>query len=116
MPLERDPVHLWDMLQAARGVMHAVHGLTFEQYAADENLRLSVERRVEIIGEAAGRVSEDLRRQHPEIPWRAMIDQRNVLIHAYDNVASERIWRLTFEDLPHLIDQLERLVPTPPAQ
>ena len=45
MPHERDAVHLWDMLQAARGVMRATRGLSFEQYVADENLRLSVERR-----------------------------------------------------------------------
>lgn len=49
MPHERDTVHLWDMLQAARGVMRATRGLTFEQYVADENLRLSVERRRSIL-------------------------------------------------------------------
>ena len=111
MPHERDAVHLWDMLQAARGVMRATRGLTFEQYVADENLRLSVERRIEIIGEAAGRVSEDLRSEHPEVPWRTIIDQRNVLAHAYDQVANERIWRLTLEHIPHLIEQLESYRP-----
>ncbi|HXO21256.1 MAG TPA: HepT-like ribonuclease domain-containing protein [Thermoanaerobaculia bacterium] len=114
MPPDRDPVHLWDMLQAARGVIASVEGLTFDQYAADENLRLAVERRIEILGEAARRVSTRFKEQHPEIPWRPIVDQRNVLIHAYDEVADERIWKLAVDDIPQLIGQLAALVPPLP--
>jgi uncharacterized protein with HEPN domain len=114
MPRERDAVHLWDMLKEARGVMRAVSGRTLADYLADEDFRRSVERRVEIIGEAAVRVSEELRREHPEIPWRPMIDQRNVLVHAYDKVEDQRIWRLTLNDIPRLIEQLEAILPPVP--
>ena len=114
MPRERDAVYLWDMLKEARGVMRAVSGRTLEDYLADEDFRRSVERRIEIIGEGAARVSEELRREHPEIPWRPIIDQRNVLIHAYDKVIAQRIWRLTLEDIPRLIEQLETLLPPLP--
>lgn len=57
MQPDRDPVHLWDMLNAAPGVVASLRGLTLAQYAADENLRLATERRIEIIGEAARRIS-----------------------------------------------------------
>ncbi len=111
MPPERDPVYLWDMLNAARGVVRSLQGVSFEQYQADEDLRLAIERRVEIIGEAARRVSSAFKEVHPEIPWRPIVDQRNVLVHAYDEVADERIWRLAAQDIPKLIDQLTQLIP-----
>jgi uncharacterized protein with HEPN domain len=79
---DRDKVYLWDMLKAAQGVASSLQGLTLADYASDENLRLATERRLEILGEAARRISPELREAHPEIPWRLIVDQRNVLIHA----------------------------------
>jgi len=111
MPPDRDKVYLWDMLKAAQGVASSLRGLNFAQYAADENLRLATERRVEIIGEAARRISPDLKGAHPEIPWRLIVDQRNVLIHAYDEIETERIWALVQQDIPRLVEQLEELLP-----
>jgi uncharacterized protein with HEPN domain len=111
MPPDRDPVYLWDMVNAARGVLRAVEGLTFEQYTSDENLRLAVERRIEILGEAARRISPELQAMHPEIPWRPIVDQRNVLTHAYAEIADERIWQLAQHDIPRLLEQLAALVP-----
>lgn len=111
MPPERDAVYLWDMLNAARGVAISLQGMTLAEYKQDENLRLATERRIEIIGEAARRVSPVLKEAHPEIPWRLIVDQRNVLIHAYDEIEEERIWRLSVEDIPRLIEQLTLLLP-----
>ncbi|HVT18235.1 MAG TPA: HepT-like ribonuclease domain-containing protein [Thermoanaerobaculia bacterium] len=99
------------MLTAAQGVASSLQGLTFEQYAADENLRLATERRIEIIGEAARRISMELKESHPEIPRRLIVDQRNVLIHAYDEIETERIWTLAQQDIPRLLGQLEKLMP-----
>jgi uncharacterized protein with HEPN domain len=114
MQPDRDPVHLWDMLNAARGVVASMRGLTFAQYVADENLRLATERRIEIIGEAARRISAGFKETHREIPWRLIVDQRNVLVHAYDEIADERIWRLATDDIPRLIEQLAALLPPLP--
>ena len=55
---ENDAAYLWDMLEAARGVVASLRDLTLEQYQADDDVRLAAERRIEIIGEAAGRVSQ----------------------------------------------------------
>jgi uncharacterized protein with HEPN domain len=111
MPPDRDKVYLWDMLKAARGVASSLKGLTVEQYAVDENLRLATERRIEIIGEAARRISLELKEAHPEIPWRLIVDQRNVLIHAYDEIEAERIWELGQQEIPRLLEQLDELIP-----
>jgi uncharacterized protein with HEPN domain len=114
MPPERDWASLWQMLQAARGVVASLENVSLEQYRADENLRLAVERRIEILGEAARRISEDLKQAHPEIPWRPIIEQRHFLAHVYDAIDDERIWRLAFDDIPKLIDQIAPLLPPPP--
>lgn len=115
MPPERDPVYLWDMWNAARGVVESIRGIDLHRYQADENLRLAIERRIEIIGEAARRVSMAFKEAHPDIPWRQIIDQRNVLIHSYDEIADERIWQLAINELPRLIEQLAELIPSPPS-
>jgi uncharacterized protein with HEPN domain len=111
MPPERDSVYLWDMLHAARGVVASLQGVTFAHYMEDEDARLATERRIEIIGEAARRISPEFKEAHPEIPWRLIVDQRNVLIHAYDEIEEERIWRLVEQEIPLLIEQLTKLVP-----
>ena len=78
-------------------------------------LRYAVERQVLVIGEAAARVSEDLRQAHPEIPWKSIIGQRNVLAHEYGEILVERVWLVAKDRMPELIRLLEPLVPSPPA-
>lgn len=70
-PEDRDAAYLWDMLDAARTVLRITAGVGSDRYLQDRTLQLAVERAIEIIGEAAGRVSETFRRAHPEIPGAA---------------------------------------------
>lgn len=78
-------------------------------------LRGAVERHVEIIGEAANRVSAGFQSSHPEIPWRKVINQRNVLVHEYGDIKLELIWRVATERLTELVLALEDLVPPVPG-
>jgi len=80
-PEQRDAAYLWDMLDAAQTVEQLSGDLNFIQYSDDRRTQLAVERSLEIIGEAAGKVSTSFRNAHPEIPWRQSIGQRNILIH-----------------------------------
>jgi uncharacterized protein with HEPN domain len=112
-PDERDAAHLWDMLDAARTVCEMAAGYQFQQYSRDRKLQLAVERLVEIIGEAARRVSQAFREAHPEIPWRGIIAQRHVLAHEYGEIRQERMWGLAVRDIPQLIALLKPLVPPP---
>jgi uncharacterized protein with HEPN domain len=109
-PDQRDAAYLWDMLDAAQTVATLISGLDFTQYSNDRRTQLAVERCLEIIGEAAARVSDLLRNAHPEIPWRQIIGQRNVLIHEYGEIKQERIWKVIRENVPQLIELLKPFV------
>ncbi|MEQ9551633.1 MAG: DUF86 domain-containing protein [Coleofasciculus sp. G3-WIS-01] len=65
---------------------------------------------LEILGEAARRMSDDFRQAHPEIPWSDIIGQRNVIAHQYDNIELEQLWSVVTSDIATLITQLEPLI------
>jgi uncharacterized protein with HEPN domain len=112
MPLdERDKAYLWDMLDAASAVVEFVLGKTYEEYVSHRMMRGAVERHIEIIGEAARRISEATRQAHPEIPWRAIVGQRNVLAHEYDEVLHEAIWAIATRRVPELLAALRSILP-----
>jgi len=92
-PDTKDAGYLLDMLEHARGVLRAVRGRSVAEYVADEDLRLAIERRIEIIGEAAKRVSTRFQDAHPEIPWRKIIAQRNVLAYGVPSTPAYFIHR-----------------------
>ena len=109
-PDQRDSAYLWDMLDDAGTVEQLTCDQDFTQYSNDRRTQLAVERSLEIIGEAASRVSTSFRSAHPEIPWRQIIGQRNVLIHQYGEIKQERIWKVIRENIPPLIDLLKQFV------
>ncbi len=109
-PEERDPAHLWDMLDAAKKIVRFTCGVTREDYFANSMMRDAVERNLSIIGEAARRVSQGFRESHPRIPWRRIIGLRNVLVHEYNDVDHREIWGLIVERIPSLIGQLGPLI------
>jgi uncharacterized protein with HEPN domain len=107
---QRDPARLLDMLNAARAVQAFIAGRTFADYQADLLLRSAVERQIEIIGEAAREVSEELKAAHPEIPWRPIMAQRHVLAHEYGAIDNALIWKVATVHIPALIGQIEPLI------
>ena len=66
---------------------------------------------VEIVGEAAARVSADFRQRHDAVPRRAIVGMRNRLVHEYDQVSWERVWETVAKDLPQPLTWLEPLLP-----
>lgn len=114
-PEQRDLAHIWDMLQAAREVAFFVAGRTKAEFDTNLMLRRSVERSIEIVGEASRRVSKGFKSQHKSVPWTKIYGQRNRLAHEYDIVDPETIWRVATVHIPVLIAELERILPNPPA-
>jgi uncharacterized protein with HEPN domain len=115
-PETKDAAHLWDMLDAARAVQEFVACRSFSDYLADRMLRGAVERHLEIIGEAANRVSPSFREARPEIPWQRIVAQRNVLAHEYGEIEHTLVWRVATIRIPELIQQLQGLLPPLPPQ
>lgn len=112
----RDAAYLWDIVQTATKAVESVASVTFRAYADNEDLRLTVERRLEIIGEAARRLSPAFREAHPDVPWRGLIGLRNVMAHEYDEIDHERVWNVLKHELPRILSILGPLVPPPPTE
>jgi uncharacterized protein with HEPN domain len=106
-PPEHDAAHLWDMLDAARQAASFSLGLDLDQLLDDLRTRYAVERALEIIGEAARRVSLPTRNAHPDIPWAGIIGFRNVLAHEYGAIDYRRLYTVLQKDVPKLVTQLE---------
>lgn len=107
----RDIHYLLDILISARLALNYVSGKTWTEFQENIQFQDSVIRRVEIIGEAARRLSADTRMSLPSIPWGDIIGMRNIMIHNYDAVNLEIVWNVVQNDLPLLIAQLETIVP-----
>lgn len=109
-PEDRDAGYLWDILDTAREVRELIRDVTLEMLLSDTRTRRALERTLEIIGEAAGRISEPMRATHPEIPWIAIIGQRNIIAHGYAAIDYGRLFATATNDIPTLILNLERIV------
>lgn len=109
-----DPAFLLDMLDAARAVGRFLAGKTQQDYREDELLRSAVERKVEIIGEVARRLSKSFTDAHPAVPWRQVMGTRHILAHDYDAVDHAILWRIATVYVPNLVVQIESFLPPPP--
>ena len=105
-----DKVRLRHMLDYSRKATAMIQGRTREDLDTDEMLSLALTRAVEIIGEAAARVSPAIQQNHPLIPWPQIVGLRNRLIHGYDAVDLDILWNIVQSDLPPLIEQLETAI------
>ena len=106
-----DDVRLRHMLDHAREAVSLVKAKKRQDLEADRVLQLALVRLIEIVGEAAARVSKDFQFRHPQIPWPQIVGTRNRLIHGYDIIDLDILWQTTTEDLPALIAELSQVVP-----
>ena len=100
MSIQDDKTRIKHMLDSAQKAIAFVHHRTFKDLEKDEILVLALVKLVEIIGEAASRVSKEYQAEHSQIPWSAMIGMRNRLVHAYFDINLRILWQTTQEDLP----------------
>ncbi len=99
------------MLNTARELERLASGKDRDGLDEDAGFRMAVERGLEIIGVAASRVSQELRSEHPEIPWQPIISQRNVIAHEYGDIILDQIWLVLTKRVPELIRLLAPIVP-----
>lgn len=112
MTLHDSRVRLQHMLESAEQACSLVEGKSRPILDEDNVLSLAVVRLLEIIGEAANHIPEDIQTKFPDIPWANIISLRNRLVHGYDSIDTEILWQVLSHDLPILIQNLRSLIST----
>ena len=98
------------MLEAAEEALRFVEGRTREYFDDDRMLTLACTRLLEIVGEAAGQVSPDIRNLYPQAPWNSVTGMRNRLVHAYYDINLAVLWETLATDLPTLVPLLQGII------
>jgi uncharacterized protein with HEPN domain len=105
-----DLVYVGHMLDMARKAIELANGKSREEFDSDESLSLALTHLLQVIGEAARRVSRDFTETHPNIPWRAIIGMRHRVVHDYLFVDQDVVWDVVTADLEPLASQLAKLL------
>jgi len=109
--MARDEAYVLDMLLAARRAVEGLSDADLQTFSQSWKIQSVVVHQLLILGEAAKRVSPEFRSRYPHIPWRSVAGQRDVLIHNYDAHDLPTIWNVVKQELPHLIESLESIIP-----
>ncbi|MDP3684910.1 MAG: DUF86 domain-containing protein [Ignavibacteria bacterium] len=108
--MDRDQSYLLDVFESSKIISSYLDQKTIEDFLEDIQLQDSVIRRLEIIGEATARISIETQTLYPSIPWREMKGMRNLLIHEYDEIDPEIVWKTAKEDISSLVVQLSKII------
>jgi uncharacterized protein with HEPN domain len=103
-----DSYYLLHMLDHTRWALSKTATLTREQFDRDDTMRLALTRLVQVIGEAARKVSQPTRLATPQIPWQQIVGMRHILTHEYMDVDYDALWAVCSADLPPLCRTLEQ--------
>jgi len=104
-----DRERLQDMLEAIERIeRHTAKGR--EEYERDELIQTWIVHHIQIIGEAARKLSKEIRSEHDEVPWPTIIAMRNILVHDYFNVDIDEVWSTVEKDLPALKENISSIL------
>ena len=102
-------LYLEDMRICCDKVLDYTHGLELPDFLANAMMYDAVLRNLEILGEAAKNIPDEIRRQHPQVEWRKIAGLRDVLAHAYFGLEDETLWDIVQNKLPVLKSQLQQI-------
>ena len=110
---ERDfRLYCEDILDSGNAIFQFIKGLSFEQFCDDRKTYSAVIREFEIIGEAVGKLPEELKQRRSDVEWQDIKDFRNLLTHEYFGVDLEIVWQIIQDDLPVLIGAIKETMPS----
>lgn len=101
-----DSVYVEHMLDSIKSIYKFIGSMSYEEFSEDDLIISGVIRKLEILGEASGKISENVKKQYPNIEWRVLKDFRNYLIHQYFGVDVAMVWEAVQEDMPLLEKKL----------
>ena len=103
-------IRITDMLESIEHITGYTEDMTLSEFQTDQKTIDSVLRNLEIIGEAARHVPQNIIKQYPDIPWNEMRAMRNIVIHEYFGVNLNIIWHTTQINLPSIVDRLKKIL------
>lgn len=112
MPPREWSFRVADILERIERIRGYIHGMKEEQFRTNHLVIDAVVRNLEVIGEAAANLPEDIVQANPDVPWREMRDMRNLLVHEYFGVSLPIVWRTVTHELPPLVPVLRRILST----
>ncbi len=110
MSKRRINLYCLDILDSANAILEFVNGLTLVEFRNDRKTCSAVIREFEVIGEAVGKIPDDLKQLWPDVEWQDIKDFRNLLIHEYFGIDLEIVWQIIQDDLPNLMDAIKRIL------
>ena len=108
--MRRDPAYLEDILEAADGIAGIVRDLNLETLMGEAVLQAAALHYLAVIGEAANRLSSELRERHADVPWPDIVSQRNRVVHDYFGLDWNLLRKTLVEDVPHLRSRVARIL------
>lgn len=109
MAKHRDDIVLKDIVNAAQLVLEFVDGFERETFVDDWKTRSAVLYQLTVVGEAVKRLSMDFRERNSQIPWALIAGMRDHLVHAYDLVDWDEVWKTSTKDIPDLLRKIEQI-------
>ncbi len=103
-------LYIKDILQNMRDAEDFIQGMSYEQFSNDKRTVNAVLRSLEVIGEAAKNVSDDIRAKYPDVPWKEMAGMRDKVIHFYFGVDREVVWVVAKDRIPSIRPLIERVL------
>jgi uncharacterized protein with HEPN domain len=107
-------LYLTDILESGSAILEFTKGMSFEKFSNDRKTCSAVIRELEIIGEAVGKLPDEVKQKHLDVEWQDIKDFRNLLIHEYFGVDLEIVWKVIQDDLPGLMNSVKEMMKEAP--
>jgi uncharacterized protein with HEPN domain len=110
MPQRDDRIYIKHMIDTANKAIGFVIDFDRKEFDSNELLRLSLTHLLQVIGEAARRISPEFRSIYPTIPWKAIVGMRSKVVHDYLDVDEDVVWSTVKNDLPFIVSELLKII------
>ena len=103
-------LYLEDMLESCQRILRYTNRFTVEQFIQNDLVYDAVLRNIEIIGEAAKHIPDDIQQEHAEIDWRRIAGMRDIVAHHYFSIHNEIVWDVVTNKIPILLEQIRSIL------
>ena len=108
----RNPGRVEHIMMAIHNIEEFTQGMSYDVFVADKRTVYATIYNIQIIGEAAYKLTKEFKASHPELPWNLMEKMRHVLVHDYYNIVPQAVWDVVTNDIPSIKPQLHSLLKT----